>query len=118
HGANREQGGNGDSLGAGASVAENENVVALVDRLARDEQQLVERRAQAFGTAIGVVARREAERLEHAFVHRRNLSNLLVGQDRTGYAQVVTLLGGLFEGVAVGPEAKLESHHQGFADRI
>ena len=123
HGRGGEQRGDGNAVGAGGAVRQDEDVVLLgAHRLLGLGTHHVEGRSHAGRTLVGGIGDVDRDGGELVVLHQADLADafqVLVGEDRLVHLEPL-VLGGAFEieQVRPRPDEGDEAHHQLLADRV
>ena len=117
-GGDREQRGNRHPAGPDRAVGEDDDVDARRDRLVRFAADPLDRPAHAGCALLGGPGDVERQRFVHVVLDVAKRLELAVEQDRLVEQELVRVLGGLLEQVALVAEARREAHHDLLADRV
>ena len=118
HAGGREQARNRRELHVHAAVREDDDRVALFDRLARAPLQILERARQPGAARLGVEEHRQRDRLEAALVDVAQPGQLLVVDDGRLHLDLAAGLGPGLQEVRLGADRRAHRRHQLFANRV
>ena len=101
-----------------AAVRQDDDRVALFDRLARPPLQILERARQAGAARLGVEEHRQRHRLEAALVDMAQPRQLVVVDDGRLHLDLAARLGPGLQEIRFGPDRGAHRRHQLFANRV
>ena len=101
-----------------AAVRQNDDRVALFDRLARPPLQILECARQAGAARLGVEEHGQRHRFEAALVDMAQPRQFLVVDDGRLHLDLAARLGSRLQEIRLGPDRGTHRRHQFFANRV
>ena len=118
HACGREQARNRRELHVHAAVRQDDDRVALFDRLARAPLQILERARQTGAAGVGVEQHRQRHGLESALADMAQPRELVVVDDGRLHLDLTARLGPRLQQIRLGADRRAHRRHQLFANRV